>query len=113
VTAVVVKPGDVGGIGHRIDVCFSSSGPGSLSDNTAKQTEILVLRHQPAALRRQVAHPRPRWTDRAVIAALARLLPRSGRVGLFVTPGPVLRRPAANVTTIKLEITGLRAACWM
>jgi putative transposase len=40
---------------------------------------------------RQVARPRPSWADRAVIAALARLLPRSRRIGLFVTPGTVLR----------------------
>ena len=57
----------------------------------AKQAEILVLRHQLVVLRRQVARPRPSWADRAVIAALARLLPRSRRIGLFVTPGTVLR----------------------
>jgi len=50
-----------------------------------------VLRHQLAVLRRQVARPHPSWADRAVIAALARLLPRSRRIGLFVTPGTVLR----------------------
>ena len=50
-----------------------------------------MLRHQLAVLRRQVARPRPSWADRAVIAALARLLPRSRRVALFVTPGTVLR----------------------
>ena len=50
-----------------------------------------MLRHQLAVLRRQVARPHPSWADRAVIAALARLLPRSRRIGLFVTPGTVLR----------------------
>jgi hypothetical protein len=59
--------------------------------DASKQAEILVLRHQLAVLRRQVARPRPSWADRAVIAALARLLPRSRRIGLFVTPGTVLR----------------------
>jgi putative transposase len=59
--------------------------------DASKEAEILVLRHQLAVLRRQVARPRPSWADRAVIAALARLLPRSRRVALFVTPGTVLR----------------------
>jgi putative transposase len=59
--------------------------------DASKEAEILVLRHQLAVLRRQVARPRPSWADRAVIAALARLLPRSWRIGLFVTPGTVLR----------------------
>jgi hypothetical protein len=59
--------------------------------DASKEAEILVLRHQLAVLRRQVARPRPSWADRAVIAALTRLLPRSRRIGLFVTPGTVLR----------------------
>ena len=59
--------------------------------DASKEVEILVLRHQLAVLRRQVARPRPSWADRAVISALARLLSRCRRVGLFVTPGTVLR----------------------
>jgi len=55
-------------------------------DAAAKDAEILVLRHQLAVLRRQVARPRFTWSDRALVALLAGLVPRELWGSFLVTP---------------------------
>jgi transposase InsO family protein len=57
----------------------------------AKDVEIAVLRHQLMVLRRQVARPRYTPSDRLVLAALAKLLPRERWPTFLVTPATLLR----------------------
>lgn len=64
-----------------------------------KDVEILILRHQVAVLQRQVKAPRLSWADRAVLAALARVVPnaRLRQLRLIISPRTVLRWHAGLV----------------
>src|SRR5258708_22151676 len=57
----------------------------------SKDAEILVLRQQLSVLARTARPPRTSWAERALTAALARLLPKQRRMGLLITPRTLLR----------------------
>jgi putative transposase len=63
-------------------LCFRSS--------EYKELEIVVLRHELAVLRRQVSRPALRPTDRVLLAAASRLLPRARWRSFFVAPETLL-----------------------
>jgi len=60
-------------------------------DNEDLAVEVVMLRHEIAVLRRQVARPALRSTDRAVLAGLSRLLDRRRRQRFFVQPASLFR----------------------
>jgi putative transposase len=77
--------------------------------DAAKDLEILVLRHQLTVLRRQVPRPRLELTDRVLLAAVSRVLPRPRWSCFFVQPETLLgwhRRLAAGAWTYPPRQTG-------
>jgi integrase-like protein len=63
----------------------------SARSSASKNAEILILRHLVAVLRRGNPKPRIDWADRALLAALARILPKALLAHRIVTPGTLLR----------------------
>jgi hypothetical protein len=59
---------------------------------SSKDVAILTLRHEVAVLRRTNPRPRMSWTDRAVLAALTRIMPKPLRAWRMVTIQGELRR---------------------
>jgi hypothetical protein len=59
--------------------------------NDFKELEILVLRHEPAVLRRQTRRPAITTVDRLFLAAASRLLPRERWRSFMITPATLLQ----------------------
>ena len=55
------------------------------------QASILMLRQQLSVLSRTTKPLRTPWAERALVTALARLLPKQRRLGLLITPRTLLR----------------------
>ncbi len=55
------------------------------------ETEVLVLRHELAVLRRQIKRPKLHRRDKVFLSAMSRMLPRERWPAFIVTPATVVR----------------------
>ena len=86
----------------------------SARSSASKNAEILILRHEVAVLRRGNPKPKIDWADRAVLAALARILPKALLAHRIVTPGTLLRwhrRMVIRKWTQPRAWSGSKASC--
>jgi putative transposase len=77
--------------------------------DAAKDLEILVLRHQLTVLRRQIGRPKLEPADRALLAAVSRVLPRARWSCFIIKPETLLRwhrRLVADAWTYPHRQTG-------
>jgi hypothetical protein len=82
-------------------------------DAAAKETEILVLRYQLAVLHRQVARPHFTWSDRALVAFLAGLVPRERWRSFLVSPETIVDwSPQAGHAASVLAIVACARHIW-
>ena len=87
-----------------------------MRSDASKEVEILVLRHEVAVLRRQVAQPRPDRAGRALLAALAGLMPKRLRLHRIVTrapcwPGIAGWSPSIGLTRTRSGVHRSRTNC--
>ena len=79
--------------------------------SASKDAELLVLRHKVAVLRRTNPKPTLDWTDPAVFAAFALLLPPPLRPHRLLTPGTLLgwhQKLTSKVGRVRVPKVGLR-----
>jgi hypothetical protein len=97
----VGRPGSVGAPVLRGCLCSclsSTSSPAGFAlvlllarSDRSKELELLVLRHELSILRRQARRPQRTESDRLLLAALSRVLPRRSWQAFLVTPETLLR----------------------
>jgi putative transposase len=76
---------------YRLVRCLLGLTMGLVRRDLGKDAELLILRHENAVLRRQIARVRYTPADRAWLTALSRLLPRCRWAEVFpVTPVTIL-----------------------
>jgi hypothetical protein len=82
--------GDRGSDSHLCGSAIHAAAARARSDHV-RELEILVLRHRLQILRRQVSRHRLDRSDRLVLAAASRVLPRATWCSFVVTPKTLLR----------------------